>query len=1099
MNYVKSPVELGLKTDCQGIYIQTTDARIEAMQSTGFLEFGVGDTRVDAEFSTIASRMRGHTSSKNPAWQQHLLDSIPNPGYRDYRLHGEIRQTFAAQLIDPDSGKRNELFRVAVDQILIQQFAKSKDFEPVRQWLNEKIRRCAANLNPNHEKQSVTIRNIQALVIDKVLSSLRDNGVETNFVCELAARIGKTILFLELAKSMRGEFGHRSMIIMAYGVGLSVRTSYKNEIAKYNDFVHMAFVDASEPDAEKQYHKAVKSGSMPIVFVSLNPEVEEKYEWINQLSGTHVALLEETDFGTHTDSQVEKVEYILDNKTVTRINASGTNIGRLAKAFGKNAIDEIISVPYCMVEQDASIPNVVVRRFYNMLFSSRINKLLEDFDQDLLPNITKILSKPFSQQKFISALFQDIFGYQPIYGFNISDCAGEEIRHSMLFVNISKKAMEQLSEVIERSCPEHKVLILNGDYTDNKEAEGLTKEELVRLQNRYYGGRDKLLVITNMMGTRSYSIPEIQACLFMQEGGDVYPYMQKYSRCLTPGFGKKHGHIFDFAFDQSKTRNTVMSVAVEAALLIRQKGKTYPEAVREVLNSVNIKDMVTGQWIDADDVIQQFEDNNKLLEIANAHTRITIEDLTQEEIEAFGELAKRFSGSKAERSKFDQTVATGKTFESGNKATGRPKKDPLKAIVEKAIRMINGSATTVLALSNYQGETFLECVDIIEVNKEMSAEFIHLYGVGPDTIKRLAHRLEISTLDMIVRMSKYNNKQKHIENNALAILKDDAKLWTDIFLNRELKRYIKSRHCKKILVVAGGHGSEIDVLVDMFGIDIIDKIVYNDKYSFLCNQIKRRYPGITVMKGNFIELEFDMKFDVIVGNPPYQKDNAKAKRWTLWEEFVKKSKTLANTVVMVTPQSITSPGTFDLIRKNATVINVDVSKYFNVGSTFCYWVIDTSKPSTSTKIITDEKEYKLDLTKVDFLPSTITDETLSLIDSLTKRKARTWRRGELHTSKTDLFHTKGKYDVMHTNAQTLKSNTEHPNKNKIRVAVTLSGYPTFKIITNGYVSQACFWTECKDLKDAQALADECNGPEIQKMLSIFKWSGWNSKEVIKCL
>jgi hypothetical protein len=950
MAYVKSPVELGLRTDCQGIYIQTTDARIEAMESTGFLEFGVGDTRVDAEYSTIASRMRGHTSSKNPAWQQHLLDSIPNPGYRDYRLHGEIRQTFAAQLTDPDSGKRNELFRVAVDKMLIEQFVKSKDFEPVRKWLNEKIRRCAANLNPNHEKQSVTIRNIQALVIDKVLSSLRDNGVETNFVCELAARIGKTILFLELAKSMREEFGHESMVIMAYGVGLSVRTSYKNEIAKYNDFADMTFIDASESDAEKQYRKTVKDGRMPIVFVSLNPEVEDKYEWINRLAGTHIALLEETDFGTHTDSQVEKVEYILDNKTVTRINASGTNIGRLAKAFGKNTIDEIISVPYCMVEQDPSIPNVVIRRFYNMLFSGRINKLLEDFDQDLLPNITKILSKPLSQQKFISALFQDIFGYQPIYGFNISDCAGEEICYSMLFVNISKQAMDQLAEVIERSCTEHKVLILNGDYTDNKEAEGLTKEELVRLQNRYYGSRDKLLVITNMMGTRSYSIPEIQACLFMQEGGDVYPYMQKYSRCLTPGFGKKHGHIFDFAFDQSKTRNTVMSVAVEAALLIRQKGKTYPEAVREVLNSVNIKDMVTGQWIDADDVIKQFEDNNKLLEIANAHTRITIEDLTQEEIEAFSELAKRSCNSKAEKSKIDQTVATGKTFESGNKATGRSKKDPLKAIVEKAVRMINGSATTVLALSNYQGESFLECVDIIGSNNEMSMEFLELYGVGPETIKRLAHRLEISTLDMIVRMSKYNNQQKHIENNALAILKDDAKLWTDIFLNRELGRFIKSRNCKSILVVAGGHGSEIDVLVDMFGIGIIDKIVYNDKYSFLCNQIKRRYPGITVMQGNFIELEFDMKFDVVVGNPPYQSTEDGSKRKKMWVQFAEKAIDMAEYVAFVTPSAWQKKnskyftGIAEKI-KSKLVAYGDANSHFTVGEDIGYWIIDNNTSS----------------------------------------------------------------------------------------------------------------------------------------------------------
>ena len=249
----------------------------------------------------------------------------------------------------------------------------------------------------------------------------------------------------------------------------------------------------------------------------------------------------------------------------------------------------------------------------------------------------------------------------------------------------------------------------------------------------------------------------------------------------------------------------------------------------------------------------------------------------------------------------------------------------------------------------------------------------------------------------------------------------------------------------------------------------------------------------------FFELDTTVKFDVIVGNPPYQKENSKAKRWTLWEEFVKKSKTLANVVIMVTPQSITSPSTFNLIKDNATVINIDVSKHFNVGSTFCYWMVDTTVPSTTTKIITNSNDYKLDLSKIEFLPTTITDETLGLITTLTSRKARIWKRGELHTSNTNLFSTTGKYKVIHTNAQTLKSNTNHPNRKKIRVVVSLSGYPTFQVITNGYVSQACFWTECATIQDAQALSNECNGTEIQKILEVFKWSGWNSKEVIKCL
>ena len=1112
MSYVKSPIELGLKTDSQGIYVESNKPRIEAMISTGFLEFGVGDTREDAEYSTIASRMRGHESSKNLGWQHYLLDSIPAPGYRDYALHKEIRQTFAAQLEDPTTKKRNEVFRVAVEKYLIEEFVKSNDFEPIRLWLNEKIRKCAAKLNPTHEKQAVNLRNVQDLVIKKIISALRQSGIVTNFVCELAARIGKTILFLELAKIMQEEFGHESMFIMAYGVGLSVKTSYKDEIVKYINFAYMQFIDATDADAKDQYKQAVADGKMPVVFISLNPEVEVKYEWINNLAGTHIALLEETDFGTHTDSQVEKVDYILENKTVTRINASGTNIGRLAKAFGKNAIDEIISVPYCMVEQDTSIPNVVVRRFYNMLFSSRINKLLEDFDKDLLPNLTKILAKPYSQQKFISALFQDIFGYQPLYGFNISDQAGEEIKHSMLFVNISKLAMDQLAEVIEKACPEHKVLILNGDYTDNKEAEGLTEEELVRMQNGYYEGRDKLLVITNMMGTRSYSIPEIQACLFMQEGGDVYPYMQKYSRCLTPGFGKKLGHIFDFAFDQSKTRNSVMSVAVEAALLIRQRGKTYPEAVREVMNSVNIKDMVSGQWMDADTIIKAFEDNNKLLEIANAHTRITIEDLTSEEIEAFGELAKRSSGSKAEKSKIDKIIETGKTFESGKSASGKAKKDPLKAVVEKAVRMINGSATTVLALSNYQGESFLECVDLIENNAEMYKEFVELYGVGPDTIKRLAHRLEISTLDMIVRMSKYNTTQKHIENNALAILKDDAKLWFEIFGNRELKRFIKSKHCKRILVVAGGHGSEIDVLVDMFDIDIIDKIVYNDKYSFLCNQIKRKYPGIVVMQGDFIELEFDMKFDVIVGNPPYQGNNDKGtkqpKSHNLWSKFAEKGVELLNPngfIAFVTPDSWMSPNSqlLKLFKDNSLIwVDTEVGKYFTVGSSFTAWCVQKNK-NTQTAVIDG---LEVDITKLQYLPRNfaktfpihdkVINSTHPKLDILCDTSCHSDYK---HNNFADIQDATYKYVTFHTNAQTKFCKKQSKDFLKSKIIWTTSGYfkPFFSAGNLG-TSEVCQYI-LADSAEAQDILSYLDSKLYKFIINTGKWSGFLNGKVLASL
>jgi len=250
----------------------------------------------------------------------------------------------------------------------------------------------------------------------------------------------------------------------------------------------------------------------------------------------------------------------------------------------------------------------------------------------------------------------------------------------------------------------------------------------------------------------------------------------------------------------------------------------------------------------------------------------------------------------------------------------------------------------------------------------------------------------------------------------------------------------------------------------------------------------------------YLEMETgNMKFDVIVGNPPFQRSDTDAKRWTLWDQFVKKSFELADTVAMITPQSITSPGPFTLIKDKATVINIDVSKHFNVGSTFAYFVAHNQKNPGNARLITDDGEFDHDIKKVDFLPFVITEETLEQINWLKQRNSRKWKRGELHTSNKDLFDANGKYDVIHTNAQTLKSNAQHSNLSKIRVCVTLSGYPKFLVIQNTYCSQATMWTEFDTVEKAQTFADECNGEYIQKIMQNFKWSGWNSKEVIEHL
>lgn len=966
MIQIKTPQQIGIDDSVTGIYIMTDVDWIPSITTTGTLQFGIGDTVK----GSVASRLESLSSSKNPRWKKYLIDVYPNPGYRDHKLHRVVRNNLCTQLCDPTANhRRSELFEIKVDENLVEYFKQTGDFEAIRQWLVSKIRACASSINPSHARPLVKIRDTQESVIGELIETISENGIECNVICELAARIGKTILFLSLADRLRSIFGHQSMFIMAYGVGLSVKTSYYDEILRYQDFNEMRFIDATSDKAEHEYTNAIQLGLHPIVFVSLNPSVEHKYQWINKLSGTHVALLEETDFGSHTDAQVKKVDFLLANKKVTRINASGTNIGRIAKAFGKNKVTKTISVPYCMVEQDQSIPDVVRRKFYNMSFDDTINDLLNDYDPSVLPSFKKILEKPLAQEKFITALFKDMFGYQPIYGFNISDCADEEIMHSMCFVNVTKRAMEQLAKVIERACTEHRVLVLNGDHTSNKEAEELTKEELTKIKNGTYGQRNKLLVVTDMMGTRSFSVPEIQACIFMQDGGDVYPYMQKYSRCLTPGSGKSFGHIFDFAFDQSKTRNSVMSVAIEASLLLRNSNEGFTTALRRVLNSVNIKDMVSGKWISVEDIILQFEDNDRLLEVANAGTRISEEELTDEEFTALVEIARFGASPKTDKSMITKVVDTGKTFAPFHaiEGTEKAKPNPRKKAIEDAIRRINSSATTVLAMANYQGSRYMECIDVIASSKILTLEFTELFGVGPETIKLVARHLQIATLDMIVVMSKNNQKQHHVKSNHLSILKDPSGLWHEVLSHNALEDFIRSDKCKSILIVAGGHGTEVDVLVEKFGADIINKITFNDKYEFFCNQVRYKYPKINLLPGDFKELNIDMKFDVVIGNPPFQeikkdgnRSNQAANLWApFWKLAIKRTKRFCT---LVTPVSWISPSRdfkndpewkgfcdgrlWNVFDKFTTVADISPrireSFFPTIGSSFGYAIVDVN-------------------------------------------------------------------------------------------------------------------------------------------------------------
>lgn len=981
---IKSEYRTTLTKD-KGLYAICWKKDFDALPVRSYLEIGIGDAGLKRDDEgDIDSRLKQHCTSKN------VFEDLVEIGrwtdltriQRDHDIFDSMGLVAPRREGINRSGKRakHELFRLPIAQAMINYYIKTKDFSQIIDYANQRIDTVIKDKEKISKTELIKFRDIQIKVIDRIIKKLRINGFNMSLVAELCPRIGKTIIFLELFRRINKEHPEfKTMFIQVYGVGLSIFKSYKDELDRWKDFVGMDLIDSSQTGAEQQFKNSQKQNRLQVVLVGLNPEENSKrYKWMNRYKGAVVSLLEEADFGCHTDQQITKTQFLNSNKKkLIRINASGTNIGRLAKAFGDNIAMEVIVVPYSMVEQDrdAQKNGIVQRKYYNAFFDQKINKLLEGYDPEDLPTIRKIVENSWAQEAWLGAVWGDILGSptsRMSYGLSINQMAEEDLKYVMAFQSGSKKSMNQQKEVIEKHCPEHHVLVLHGDMPgmNNKTAQQLTKEKIVELQYGMIPGKSKLLVLTNMMGSRSYTVGEIQAVIFMQDGGDIDTFIQKSSRVLSPHPSKKFGHIFDFAFDPNKTRNSELAIVHDAVLTQNIVGGSFPQAIRQVLNSVKLYDMGRGGWQNDDQLVVSLEDNNKLLALANSSNSLDIKDLSSQQLDILSKIQNSFTDKEKKKLKH---IMTGKTFKSTGRV-GSGDVDTVLKQVRKAIQSLNNSATSVVWFADKQGDTFADCIELIKNNKEASADFTKVIGITPAEVQQLIPILPTNIYDICVKNSRNGQGQKYATNNSLGILgqPDPKELWLELIGQAVMDARIRyaMKNNGKILVIAGGHGSEVDVLVEKYGKEIIKHIWFNDDIISFANEIKFKYNKINIIKGNFLEINIDMKFDVILGNPPYQDSENHGRKF--WPIFTHKALDLLNdkgSIGFVIPSGWleSNSSAFKKVRSRLTSefnlvrCSRDANAYFEVGQDICYIVADKIKYSGSTVYVQNKKTSSIDI------------------------------------------------------------------------------------------------------------------------------------------
>jgi hypothetical protein len=435
-----------------------------------------------------------------------------------------------------------------------------------------------------------------------------------------------------------------------------------------------------------------------------------------------------------------------------KVFASGTNVQRLAKGSGR--ADGVIYTAYSQLEQTEE--NIVKRKFY-MLEVDSLKKDVEQFDETVQPSWTKIWGKPNGNKSFISKLFLSLTGEEALrQEINLSNLTGESIDCFMMLVSANKREMKQIKDIAERTLPNYHIKVLNGDYTSNRDAQYETTKEINEAR---IAGKDGVIVIANQMGSRSYSISEIQATVIAYDRGSVDATVQKVSRCLTPGNTyagdkKEVGHILDLSFDPNRSENVERILVDEIVQVSKSENLDFPAATTFVLSSIDCFKVKYGTAVEVteEDMFEILGNNENLLRVAD----VTVD--VNSALDLIETLANVKAGGKLDKKMRDAINNAKNTVKEGEKSNREPtdeEKRELEKIINAAIRALNMSATSVYNLAD-GGNSYRECLTLISANDDNEAEFEDLFGVPTSMVEVILDRelLNEPILDVIVQNSK---------------------------------------------------------------------------------------------------------------------------------------------------------------------------------------------------------------------------------------------------------------------------------------------------------------------------------------------------------
>jgi hypothetical protein len=274
--------------------------------------------------------------------------------------------------------------------------------------------------------------------------------------------------------------------------------------------------------------------------------------------------------------------------------------------------------------------------------------------------------------------------------------------------------------------------------------------------------------------------------------------------------------------------------------------------------------------------------------------------------------------------------------------------------------------------------------------------------------------------------------------------------------------------------------------------------------------------GITTVNVNpkdfatFEEKGKGMKFDFVIGNPPYQHPVATSSK-KLWPEFFEKSFDLCREggyVALITPNSWQTPSSdlFEYFQKyQCRTVCLDAREYFpEQGSSITWYVIKKEERAEATETKVVGSDNKIDFRKLDFLPVDSNPLTLSIIGKLFSFASLnidgdSYCHSQRQDRMSEIEDKDHPHPVKHGNSTVIYSKFPHPVQNNLKVVFHKSGKTISPSVDEGVfgASQDVLYKVVGTYSEGQNLCSYLTSNIISFLMSQTTYAMNMSKLVIK--